>query len=93
MPANAVVFRADYGPNSDVKAWQYVEDTSFNLHNNVSGWDAVKTYLDSVGDGTIPMLVLMGHGANGGVSTKRDSGQVDYNTLLNQADKGQPCLV
>lgn len=85
LPANALVISSNQTTPGDGEAIDFFESDPIDIREDISGWDAVKTILYSRADGSVPMLVLAGHGGNGGVASL--GGGIDYSSLMSRDDR------
>jgi RHS repeat-associated protein len=73
------------GFSDATQGWLYSQIGTTTIVGGVSGWSNLAGRLSAVNDGTLPMIVLAGHGAgNGGVQSS--SGDMDAASLRNHRE-------
>ena len=81
FPEGTVVIGTNESVPDDIAIIDSVEGSEIHTHDDISSLDELSEILDSYEDGSIPAIVFVGHGADGGVQLSGNGDDLDGDTL------------
>jgi len=81
FPEGTVVIGTDDGVPNDIAIIDSGEGSEIHTHDDISSLDELREILEGYEDGSIPAIVFVGHGADGGVQLSGNGDDLDGDTL------------